>query len=40
LPQPTFRDTIFSRIAVAIAVGSVLLLLGTCTLWYLVLTAD
>jgi len=40
MPQPTFRDTIMSRVAVAIAIGSVLLFTGTCALWYLALTAD
>ena len=29
-----------SRVAIAIAVGSVLLFVGTGTLWYLALTAD
>ena len=40
LPQPTFRDTIMSRVAIAIAVASVLLFVGTCTLWYLAMMAD
>jgi len=40
LAQPAFRDTILSRVAIAIAIASVLLFVGTCTLWYLALTAD
>jgi len=40
MPQPTFRDTMMSRVAIAIAIGSVMLFAGTCTLWYLALMAD
>jgi hypothetical protein len=40
LTQPTFRDAILSRVAIVIALGSVLLFAGYCALLYLALMAD